>query len=95
MAFLEAQAAGLPVVAGRAGGVADVIADGETGFLVAPGNPDAFADAVAALLDAPAIRLALGAAAPRRVARHHDIGAAAGILKSTLKRFDKPDGADG
>ena len=94
MAFLEAQAAGLPVVAGRAGGVADVVADGETGFLVAPGNPDVFAAAVAGLLDAPATRLALGAAARRRVARHHDIGAAAGILERNLKRFDKPDGAD-
>ncbi len=93
MAFLEAQAAGLPVVAGRTGGVADVVADGETGRLVAPGDPRDFADAVAGLLDEPATRLALGTRARDRVARDHDISTAANVLGKTLERLAASDGA--
>ena len=49
MALLEAQAAGLPAVAGRSGGVATIVAEGETGLLATEGDAAAFADAVAAL----------------------------------------------
>lgn len=42
----EAQAAGTPVIAYRRGGLAEVVADGETGYLVAPGNIAAAVDAV-------------------------------------------------
>ena len=42
----EAQAAGAPVIAYRRGGLAEVIADGETGYLVAPGDIAAAVDAV-------------------------------------------------
>ena len=50
MAFLEAQAAGLPVVAGRTGGVPAVVADGVTGVLTPIGDAAAFAAATARLL---------------------------------------------
>jgi glycosyltransferase involved in cell wall biosynthesis len=63
LALLEAQAAGLPVVAGRTGGVPDIVRDGTTGLLTPPGDAAAFAGAVAALLDGPARRTAMGAAA--------------------------------
>jgi UDP-glucose:tetrahydrobiopterin glucosyltransferase len=46
MVAAEAQACGTPVVAFRRGALAEVIADGVTGFLVAPGDIDAAADAV-------------------------------------------------
>jgi glycosyltransferase involved in cell wall biosynthesis len=46
MAAAEAQACGTPVVAFRRGGLAEVIADGVTGFLVAPGDLRAAADSV-------------------------------------------------
>ena len=80
MAFLEAQAAGLPVVAGRTGGVPAVVADGVTGLLTPIGDAAAFAAAVARLLDGPAERARLAAAAAQRIAAHHDERAAAHAL---------------
>lgn len=85
MAFLEAQAAGLPVVAGRTGGVPAVVADGVTGLLTPIGDAAAFAAAVARLLDRPAERARLAAAAAARVAAHHDERAAAHALAAALR----------
>lgn len=53
IAFLEAGACGRPVVGGRSGGVADAVADGETGYLVDPGSVDQLQAAVASLLEDP------------------------------------------
>ena len=83
MAFLEAQAAGLPVVAGRAGGVPDVV--GETGILTPAGDRAAFTAAVAALLDDEAYRRDLGARAQARVQREHGLERAALTLDSALR----------
>ncbi len=85
MAFLEAQAAGLPVVAGRTGGVPAVVADGVTGFLAPVGDAAAFAEAVAALLDDPDRRRRFGAAAAARVAARHDEKVAAHALAAALR----------
>ena len=49
--ILEAQAAGVPVVATKVGGVIDIIDDHETGLLVFPKDTDQMADAVRSLLD--------------------------------------------
>jgi glycosyltransferase involved in cell wall biosynthesis len=59
MVLLEAQAAGLPVVAGRSGGVASVVADGETGALAPEGDDAAFAEALGALLGNPELRMVM------------------------------------
>ena len=88
MAFLEAQAAGLPVVAGRAGGVADVV--GETGILTPAGDLAAFAEAVARLLDDEARRRALGARAQARVRREHGLERAARVLDRALRGLQGP-----
>jgi glycosyltransferase involved in cell wall biosynthesis len=85
MAFLEAQAAGLAVVAGCTGGVPAVVADGVTGLLTPVGDAQAFAAAVARLLDAPAERARLAAAARARIATHHDERAAARALAAALR----------
>jgi glycosyltransferase involved in cell wall biosynthesis len=84
VSLIEAQAAALPVVAGRSGGVGDVVAHGETGLLVPVGDEAAFAASVAALLDDAGRRRAMGAAARRRVLAEHDIGAAATRLDRIL-----------
>ena len=49
MAALEAMAAGVPLVAARVGGLADMLADGETALLVPPDDPDALAAALSRL----------------------------------------------
>lgn len=86
MTFLEAQAAGLPVVAGRSGGVGDVVAEGEGGVLVAAGDDAAFAGAIARLLDDAESLPAMGERAQRRVCRHHDVSTAAAALDGALRR---------
>jgi len=62
-AALEAAAAGCCVVASAHGGLPELLADGVTGVLVAPGDPVALAAALAALRDTPERCAALGAAA--------------------------------
>ena len=84
LAMLEAQAAGLPVVAGREGGVAEIVQDGVTGVL-SPRDPAAFAEAVARLLERPQQRRAMGAAAARFIARERGLEPAAAILAAALE----------
>jgi len=84
MAFLEAQAAGLPVVAGRTGGVPAVVTDGITGLLTPVGDPVAFAGAVSHLLERRDERARLAAGAARRILTHHDERAAAHALAASL-----------
>jgi glycosyltransferase involved in cell wall biosynthesis len=88
LAMLEAQAAGLPVVAGRGGGVAEVVADGRSGVLTAPGDPGAFAREVRDLLAHPERRQAMAEAAARFVAEERSIGRAAAELSSALATAD-------
>jgi len=85
MAILEAQASGLPVVAGRAGGVAGIVRDGATGLLPPEGDEAAFAGAVAALLDDAARRRRMGEAARETAARDHSLDMAAGKLDAALR----------
>ena len=68
--FLEAMAAGLPIVAARAAAVPEVVADGECGILVAPGNSEELASALARLLSDPAEGRRLGSAGLARVERY-------------------------
>lgn len=63
---MEAMRAGLPIVATRVGGVPEMIEDGVSGMLVDPGDPQGIADAVAAIVDDPALAARLGEAARRR-----------------------------
>jgi glycosyltransferase involved in cell wall biosynthesis len=65
IAAAEAQAAGTPVVAYRAGGLAEVVADGRSGYLVAPGDVDAAASALGR------VATGIGRADCRRHAERH------------------------
>jgi phosphatidylinositol alpha-1,6-mannosyltransferase len=69
IALLEAQAAGIPVVAGQSGGIPDAVQDGVTGVLTDPEDPAAVAAAVAGLLDDPGRAHQVGAAGRAAVER--------------------------
>jgi phosphatidylinositol alpha-1,6-mannosyltransferase len=71
LVFLEAAAAGLPVVAGDAGPAPEVVANGETGILVDPDNEGAVADAIVGLLRAPDMRRRMGEAGRQHVREHY------------------------
>jgi glycosyltransferase involved in cell wall biosynthesis len=66
-------ALGRPVIAPRLGGPREIVADDETGILVAPRDPEALGQAIARLIGDPATRLAMGRAARERVDRVFDI----------------------
>jgi glycosyltransferase involved in cell wall biosynthesis len=72
LAAVEAMACGRPVIATRNGGLAELVADGETGFLVPPGDLGALGGALRAYRD-PALRAAHGAAARLRCEARFDI----------------------
>ena len=66
-ALLEAMACGLPAVATRVGGNADVIRDGVSGLLVAPASAASLSEGLRRLLHDPAERFELGETARRHV----------------------------
>jgi len=67
---LEASAAGVPIVATAVGGTPEVIADGETGYLVPSGQPHRIAESLNALLQSPTLRRTMGDAGRRRMREH-------------------------
>jgi glycosyltransferase involved in cell wall biosynthesis len=67
--FLEAMAAGLPIVAARAAAVPDVVSDGENGVLVSPDSPAELAVVLGRLLSDADERRRLGEAGRRTVTR--------------------------
>ena len=69
LVFLEAAAAGVPVIAGRSGAVPEVVEDGQTGLLVEPGDPVAVADAICVLLKDEKLRSRMGRVSARQSRR--------------------------
>lgn len=65
--LLESMRVGLPTVVTRVGGNAEVVVDGETGFLVPLDDPAAFVERVVRLAKDPALRQRMGVAGRRRV----------------------------
>jgi glycosyltransferase involved in cell wall biosynthesis len=70
LVVVEAMGQGTPVVASSVGGLAELVADGETGLLVPPGDPVALGAAVRQLVDDPAARRRMGEAARARAERY-------------------------
>jgi len=72
--LLEAGACGVPIVATRVGGSAEILDDGVCGLLIPPDDVAAMAAAIEALLKDPQRRSSLGMAAVRRIAERFDVG---------------------
>ena len=70
-AVLEAMALGKPVVASRVGGLREAIKDGDNGFLVDPGDPQALANKLLTLVHDDVLRKKLGQAAKETVASEY------------------------
>jgi glycosyltransferase involved in cell wall biosynthesis len=66
LVLVEAMAMELPVVASRGGGPEEIVVDGETGYLVAPGDHKELAERILDLLANPGRRAAMGKAGRRR-----------------------------
>jgi phosphatidyl-myo-inositol dimannoside synthase len=64
--FLEAAACGVPAIAGRSGGSHEAVADGETGYVVAPRDVGAVRSSIRRLLADDDLRARMGAAARKR-----------------------------
>jgi glycosyltransferase involved in cell wall biosynthesis len=88
LAVLEAMAAGTPVVSSAIGGTEELVEDGRTGLLVAPGDAQALAGALRRLLDEPELRSELAAKARERVEhglrREQNAERVAGVYRELL-----------
>ena len=78
---LEAMSVGRPVIASRTGGLIDIVADGETGFLVQPGDPLALQHAIEGLLADSDLRSRMGQAALRKFSEFQ--------VSALVPRFEK------
>jgi glycosyltransferase involved in cell wall biosynthesis len=67
LVLAEAMACGTPVVGSRNAGIAEVVADGETGLLATPLEPESFADRLEQLWNQPGLREQLGRNSIQRV----------------------------
>ncbi|MGO6727903.1 glycosyltransferase family 4 protein [Rhizobium ruizarguesonis] len=85
LAYLEAQAAGLPVVAQETAGVPAVVEAGVTGLLTPDGDVAAYAKAIAGMLDDRQRRDAVGRAARRFVLGQRSLVMAAQVLNGILR----------
>ncbi len=87
ISYLEAQAAGLPVVAQRVAGVPEVVRDGVTGMLTLAGDAEAYAEAIAYLLENSNASAEMGRAARRFVLDERSLEVAARRLDQLLQDY--------
>ncbi len=82
--YLEANACGLPVVAGDSGGAPDAVREGETGYVVDGSSVEQVADRVSTLLTDESLRRAMGQAGREWVAREWQWPALSARLRELL-----------
>jgi glycosyltransferase involved in cell wall biosynthesis len=87
LAVIEAQAAGVPVVATPVGGIRETVVDGETGLLVPTRDPGALAAAIRQLLEEREAAEAMATEAKRRVRERYSVER---MVEATLRLYDTP-----
>ncbi|MEJ5943936.1 glycosyltransferase [Pseudokineococcus basanitobsidens] len=86
MVFLEAAAAGLPVVAYRHGGVPEAVDDGVSGLLAPEGDVPALSAALARVLSDSGLAASMGAAGRRLVEERYDVECCTAALEDLYDR---------
>ena len=84
VSLMEAMALGIPVLGPRVTGLAELIVEGESGFLASPGDPVEIADKLALLLGDEGLAGRLAAAARRRIEERFDLAQNAGALAEIM-----------
>jgi len=80
MSLLEAQAAQLPIVASRVGGIPEAVAEGRSGMLATPGRANEYAELVLQIFRSPRLMVEMGETGRANVLEHFSIG-------STVKAY--------
>lgn len=83
---VEAMAAGVPVIATRAGGIWETVEDGKTGILVEPDNLDALAEAIQRLLENEERRNAMGKAGRKRAV---ELFSYERVVENLLRQYER------
>ena len=86
LSLMEAMAASKPIVATAVGGVPDLVAEGETGLLVPPGDPTALAEATTRVLGDRELASRMGAAGAERQRREFDF---AGTIRRVEELYER------
>jgi len=87
LTILEAMAAARPIVATRVGGVPEIVADGDTGLLVPPRQPEALAKAIERLIESPGLAQRLGQQAWARIQGDFEPGRQAQKIQAVYRRL--------
>lgn len=87
MSILEAMSHGVPIVSTPVGGITELVAEGESGFLVQPGDTAQLAERIYRLATDPDLRRRMGMAARLAVERGHDIEAVARRVAELYRRL--------
>ena len=82
LVFLEAAAAGVPVVAGESGGVSEAVVDGKTGYVVKTFRDDEVIEKITELLDDKELAREMGSKAAQRIEEKF-------VWQKQLKKIDK------
>ena len=73
LCVLEAMASGLPVICSDAGGLGDLVRDGENGLVLAAGDVETMAHHIAALIRDPSLRQQMGQRNARKVQDYYSL----------------------
>lgn len=90
--ILEGMAARLPVLATPAGDAAQIVKNGETGYLLKPDDPDGMADCMIRLARDPLLRAQMGEAARKQVEQNYNLKSLAPRLLSVFSDFARKRG---
>ena len=94
MVFIEANACGKPVIAGRSGGTAESVVNGQTGLLCEPGNHAGLSEILLLLLSNQELRRRMGSTGLERARKEFDWDARARQLLAVHKRITQPGRRD-